>query len=161
MWKRWGKLGEGSSRVRREARKINGSRLGEMGEISTGDLAGRPGCRNQDLHMQLPAPADGPDRRRPVTWLPEARLSEQQRKNARMVKDRGVGEKKSRYFPRVRAAEAAATGALCGLPAGGRGRRAWEDPRTGVRSSGCGRRQEGAKKAPEGGSVVAGCGCVV
>ena len=73
----------------------------------------------------------------------------------------GGGVKKSRYFPRVRAAEAAANGALCGLPAGGRGRRAREDPRTGVRSSGCGRRQEGAKKAPESGAVVAVSGCMV
>ena len=57
LWKTWGKLGEGSGRVQREARKINDFRLGEMGEISTVDLAGRPGCRNQDLKMQLPAPS--------------------------------------------------------------------------------------------------------
>lgn len=78
--------------------------------------------------------------------------------------DEGQGggvKKKSRYFPRVRAAEAAAIGALCGLPAGGRGRMAREDPRTGVRSSGHGRRQEGAKKAPESGVVVAVVCCVV
>ena len=91
LWKRWGKLGEGSGRALREVRKINDFRLGEMGEISTVDLAGRPGCRNQEMKMQLPAPAGGPDRHRPVTRLPEARLSDQQRKNARMMKDRGVG----------------------------------------------------------------------
>ena len=88
LWKRWGKLGEGSGRVQREARKINVFRLGEMGEISTVDLAGRPGCRNQDLKMQLPAPSW---RSGSAAWLPEARLSDQQRKNARMMKDMGVG----------------------------------------------------------------------
>lgn len=35
-----------------------------------------------------------------------------------------------------------------------------EDPRTGVRSSGCETWQESAKKAPESGAVVAVFGCM-
>ena len=174
MWKRWGKLGEGSGRVRREVRKINDFRLGEMGEISTVDLAGRPGCRNQDLKMQLPAPSW---RSGSAAWLQEARLSDQQRENARMMKDRGWGKKNRDIFrasaplKRRRTGRCVACrpeGAADGAGSGERpgdcmetGGIAREDPRTGVRSSGCGRRPESAKKAPESGAVVAVSGCVV
>ena len=45
--------------------------------------------------MQLPAPSW---RSGSAAWLPEARLSDQQRENARMMKDRGWGKKNRDIF---------------------------------------------------------------
>ena len=47
MWNECGKLGEGSSTDARESLKINGFRLGEMGEKSTGALASAGGNRKK------------------------------------------------------------------------------------------------------------------
>ena len=47
MWKKCGKLGEGSGHKRRNMRKINGCGLGEMGEKSTGDQDRRRGNRKR------------------------------------------------------------------------------------------------------------------
>ena len=47
MWNECGKLGEGSSTDARETLKINGFRLGEMGEKSTGALASAGGNRKK------------------------------------------------------------------------------------------------------------------